>query len=184
MKRIATILLILAILLPSYALAAPPTPVQEPTTASTLIGDTDLNDMTREELHSLINRARAALQKYEVYAETDNILLDQFGVKVIMKGYELDGTTFNMSYIIENNSDQDLIITADNEYMNGRDVHFLFSNKLESGKKTKDKLRIYDINEIGISSTDDLETLELIFELSDAESYKTITTSDKITIVF
>lgn len=168
MKRLAMVFLVLLLLCPVVAFAE----------------GIDLSEMTREELHTLIDQARTELLKYEIYAgDTDVVLLDADGIKVTLQGYEFSVDKLIINAIIENNGDQELGVSMNDTYINGWDKYISFQQSLATGKKAKYECTIFHMDEVDILSEEDLDTIEFTLKIFDGD-FKTISVTEPMTLVF
>jgi len=144
----------------------------------------DIEEMSREELHTLIDRARGQLIKYELFAETDTVLYDDNGIKITFKDFKYDNDALVINTIVENNADLALNVSFEKTYINGWDKYVGFFQSLEPGKKAKNDETVYRMEEVDVYSVDDLEMLEFKVHVVNGETYSTIADSDTITLIF
>ena len=176
MKRIALTLLALVVLFsaffPCSAFAEAP----------------DLSDMTDEELHALIDAARNELTSREMKAAENTVLFEQEGVQVYMTGNNRtenygDSAYLYVEVIIINDSDKDIALVDKSVCVNGWEVMFFGVGGVSAGKKKKDEIELV-ISDASISSLEEVEDVEFVFQLVDENAYNIICTADPVTVHF
>lgn len=139
---------------------------------------------------------------YDTIANTDCVLIktslfDQMDTKADDSGevlYEKDGIKIIGKYVndsdfwgaaillyVENNSDRNVVIHAENVSINGFTFDAaIFSSTVYAGKKAYDDITLLssELEENGIKS---VEEVSLKFKILDPDSYETIDKSDEIT---
>ena len=158
MKKLIALLLVL-FLLHGYALAAPQT--------------IDLETMSQDELHTLIDRARLALLAYDTYTEGDKVILDQEGLKLTLKGIRLDRDRLYLDVVFENDGEKDMGINFDSSYVNGWSKSIGMVSPIAPGKKIKDTLSASKMSEVDVADLNDIEDIEFILKPFDGTTYRT-----------
>ena len=139
---------------------------------------------------------------YDTIANTDCVLIktslfDQMDTKADDSGevlYEKDGIKIIGKYVndsdfwgaaillyVENNSDRNVVIHAENVSINGFTFDSaIFSSTVYAGKKAYDDITLFssELEENGIKS---VEEVSLKFKIMDPDNYDTIDKSDEIT---
>ena len=148
----------------------------------------DYAAMTDEQLHTLIDSARAELLKRELSITGDNLLLfQQDGISLyITGGYDYlsfgeKGRALKLEAIIINESEQEINIGIDNVAVNGWEVYGGSILKTGPGKKQKGafEIRIY---EAGFETYQEIQDFEFIFKVQASEGFKTIFKTSPITV--
>lgn len=118
------------------------------------------------------------------YDDSGEVLYNANGVKIIAKGWS-KGDWFDTGVIIyvENNSENTILVTTRDESVNGFMITGYLYSEVSPGKRAIDVINFLqsdlEDNEVG-----DVETVELYFSISDADSWGTIAESDIVTIKF
>lgn len=107
-------------------------------------------------------------------------LYNQDGIRIVGRYVDEDdiwGT--GIVLYLENKTDKNVVIQCDDMSINGYMVTPYFSSTVYAGKMAVDEITILqsDLDENGITSVDDVQ---LVFNISDADTYMPITQSDKI----
>lgn len=104
----------------------------------------------------------------------ETVLVDEAGVKITAKSFEMDDIFGPaLKILIENNSDVDLTVQARNSSVNGYMVENMLSADVASGKKTNDEIVFMasDLEACGIETVADMEFSFHIFTTEDWEAY-------------
>lgn len=114
--------------------------------------------------------------------DSGEVLYDEGGIRIIGK-YVNDSDFWGAAVLlyIENNSDKNVVIHADNVSINGFTFDSaIFSSTVYAGKKAYDDITLFstELEENGITS---VEEVSLKFRFNDPETYKEIAKSDEIT---
>lgn len=114
--------------------------------------------------------------------DSGEVLYDKDGIKIIGK-YVNDSDFWGAAILlyIENNTDKNVIIQADNVSINGFTFDSaIFSSTVYAGKKSYDDITLFssELEENGIKS---VEEVSLKFKIINPDSYDTISKSDEIT---
>ncbi len=109
-------------------------------------------------------------------------ILNQNGIKIVAK-YVDEDSFWGKSVLIyaENNSGSNVIISCDDESINGFMIDGYYYASIKDGYKSFDTLEFFDstLEENGI---DKIDNLKLKFSCIDADSYRTIFESDYVEI--
>ncbi len=151
----------------------------------------DYASLSDDELHLVISKARNELAKRELNAEKDAVLFEQDGVTVYLTGkdsfeedkYDLEYAPLKIGVILINDSDRNIGVNLKNPAVNGWDVSSSLAPSVSANKKAKGviELNVFDAE---ITSLDDLEELEVSFELYDTDSYDTFAEVGPVTLHF
>lgn len=114
--------------------------------------------------------------------DSGEVLYDEGGIKIIGK-YVNDSDFWGAAVLlyVENNTDKNVIVQADNVSINGFTFDSaIFSATVYAGKKSYDDITLFssELEENGITSVDEVS---LKFKVLSADSYKEIAKSDEIT---
>ena len=107
-------------------------------------------------------------------------LYNQDGVRIVGK-YVDENSIWGSAILLymENNSGKNIIVSCDKLSVNGYMITSFLYSTINDGKMIIDDIALLssDLEENGIES---IEEVELVFDIIDAESYSTITSSDSI----
>lgn len=146
------------------------------------ISDEEYDDYLNTDL---ITIKTSADEGYDyTFNDSGEVAYDEGGVKIVVKGLA-DNNLFGAGVVfyIENNSDTDVLITSDNVSVNGFMVDDLLYCTVLAGRHAVDTstLMSSDIEENGIET---IEEIEMIFQISEADTWKTIAESDPVKFAF
>ena len=119
-------------------------------------------------------------ENMDVEADTSgNVLYDADGIKII--GKYVDESSFwgkSIVLYIENNTEKNIVVQADDVSINGFTVTSLFSSTVYANRKAYDDITLFssDLEENGITSVDEVS---LKFKITD-EKFNKIKTTDEI----
>jgi len=122
------------------------------------------------------------------FAETDPlfedvVLMDKDGVKIYLTGTFTEYTNaLGIDCVIENNTDCEISITY-NGTVNGWTTGNYYLAKVKANSKAKEDITLMT-DDFGVATSADVATMDLTFEIEDAETYDTITTHSTGMIVF
>lgn len=174
MKKLFSLILLVALLIPTYALA-----------------EIDWTGMDVATIQTEIDRARAEILTRDIKtSEKGTILLEADGLVVKMTEFAVekswDGTyTLRLNYTVANNSDKPMGFRTDTCYLNGWEVGGSLYSNLEAGKKAKEEASFYNIDvDAEVSSLEELEELEMTMLTFDPNTYMTETDDIKVTVYF
>lgn len=112
----------------------------------------------------------------------ETVLYDDNSIKVTATGYEDGWMGPEIKVLVENNSDKDLLITADRVSVNGyMSPYSSLFTEVAAGKKAKESfyLSSSDLEQSGIET---VAEIQFCIDVSDSESWDTLYTSDLITL--
>lgn len=116
---------------------------------------------------------------------TGQLVYDANDIKIIVKGLTEDTSLLGTDIVvyIENNSADAIIVQTQDNAVNGMMVDAIFSCDLPAGKRTVDTITFLssDLEESGIT---EIENVELIFNIMDANSWNDIANTDTIRLEF
>lgn len=183
MKRFISVLLVALLLICAVATAEAP----------------DYASMTDEELNTILEAVQVELDSRAsadaetggmvpaegtIVADEGAVLIDQDGVQLTLTGDNaVHGVGLWMGAIVTNNSDVDVSVIIDNASINGWEVSGLATFNTSSGNKQKDNI-VFELNDSGVTSLEDIEELYIEFYLVDADEYVKISDNIPVTIVF
>ena len=112
----------------------------------------------------------------------ETVIFDEAGVKVTVKGLDMDawsGPTLKL--LVENNTANDIIVQTSDESINSYMCYGLMSTSVSSGKKANGTLSFMasDLEECGIEN---IAEIEFKLRIIDPETFNTINESKTITV--
>lgn len=109
------------------------------------------------------------------------VLVDQNGIKITYTGISKDNYSTDVKLLIENNSNQPVLVQIRDESINGFMTSGIFSCAVEPGKKANDGISFYHstLEENGITS---ISQIELKFNVMNGDTWRTIFETGAITI--
>lgn len=150
----------------------------------------DYPSMTDEQLHAVIDAARNELSKRELVLDGKTLLFEKEGVSVYLTGdFKEDSfTTDSLHYmraevIVVNDSDLNVRVGIDSMSVNGWEVSCSGFSAVSAGKKVKDEL-YFNAVDTDVTSVEEIETVEITFRLSNADTYKFFADVEPITLHF
>lgn len=115
------------------------------------------------------------------FDDSGDVVHDEDGIKIVVKGLSEDDSIFGPGVVvyIENNSNQNITIQAQDVSINGFMIESIFSSDVLVGKHAVDSITFFssDLEENEITQ---IETIELTFHIFNTETWDTITYSDPI----
>ena len=138
------------------------------------------------ETSDLITLTTSASTYYEqAVDDSGDVIYDSNGIRIICKGLQDDSIwDGELVFFVENSSGQSITVYADNEAVNNIMADTIFSVTLRDSTKAIDGMTLYNLDEIGIESIDDVQTISFTLRIVDADSWSTIDESDTITLTF
>jgi len=110
------------------------------------------------------------------------VIYDEGGVKVTAKSLSLNGLLGpELDVLIENNTDKNLTIQAQNVSVNDFMISTIFSSDVPSGKKANDAI-VFESWSLEASKVDKIAGIELYLSIFETDSLDDYAISDKITI--
>ena len=113
---------------------------------------------------------------------TEQVLIDEDGIKVTAKGYENDSIWGEgVKLLVENNSDKDVTVGCDALIVNNYMISDLFSSSVAAGKKANETLHFSssDLEAAGIAP---VGQIEIYFYFSNPKTYMIEKRLDPVTI--
>lgn len=142
----------------------------------------DFASMDDATLKAVIAGAQAELQ-----SRSSKVLVDQDGWKVYLTGnyeeYGSDSHYVDLEAIVENHSDRDINVSIESATINGWEVYCSGIYETGAGKNQKSTLDIC-LSDANLTSYAEIETMELVIDINDAETFETIKLLDPITLTF
>lgn len=130
--------------------------------------------VTEEDSESSSTASSVTLEETELY--------NADGITVTATGYSGGIFDAEVSLTITNETDTNILITADNLVVNG---YSLSSSgiyaEVAAGKSSNDSMYLYE-SELSACGIDTVATIELSIVVSDSDTWETITTGDRITL--
>lgn len=110
---------------------------------------------------------------------TEQVLLDQNGIKITFTGIEEERSRVNIKLKIENNTETPITVQQRDMSVNGIMMDGIFSPTIAAGKLANDEITIYssDLEENGI---DQIETVEVRFHIYDDNTWDAVLDSEII----
>ena len=131
---------------------------------------------------SLTTDVKNYTQKYNTKG---TVVVDDQDVKIYVLGKKVDKKykDVDIELYIENNSDKTIRVSTDGESIDGVMVDASFFATVKPGKKAYDSISLYgdDLEEEGIK---DFSEMDVVFEIYNYDTYRTILETDTITLKF
>lgn len=119
------------------------------------------------------------------FDDSGDVLVDQNGVKIVLKGLSKDSSIMGTSVIlyIENNSNTGITVQTRNTSVNGFMIDPIFSSEISVGKKCVDDLTFMSssLEENGIT---DINDVELSFHVFTTDGWNDLFDSETLTLNF
>lgn len=154
-----------------------------------LASDIDWGSMNDEEIKTIISEAQNELAKRNPVAEgtlpiaEGTVLIDRDGILVTLTGkIETLGTLMELEVIVENNSAEPVYVNVSSSSINGWEVFGAGVADIGAGKKKKGDL-MFTLDDANIGSPSEIEALELVLSVANADTWSTIFTADSVTLV-
>lgn len=148
------------------------------------LAEADYSALSDAELHAMIDGARNELAKRELVAEDKAVILEQDGVTVYLTGDIVFEYNFlKIGVVVVNDSDKTITLLLDEASVNGWTLNAVGVSETPSGKKQKGTLQFL-VSDGEIESAEEVEDIEAVFKLWDANEYETVFESDPIAIHF
>lgn len=121
----------------------------------------------------------------QTYDDSGEVLVDSNGIKIVGKGLSTEDSFWGPGLIlyIENNSDQNVTIQANDVSVNGFMVESLMSEDIVAGKKAISAVQFFD-SDLEENSITDISNIELYFNIFNLETWDDIFDSDVINLEF
>lgn len=119
------------------------------------------------------------------YDDSGVVLLDTKGFRIVAQGLDETSSILGTELLlyIENNTDNNVTIQVRDVSVNGFMVGTIFSCDVLAGKKAFDDITFMK-SDLEKNSIKDINEVELLFHIFDANSWNTILDSEPITITF
>lgn len=147
--------------------------------------ENDLSALSDEELAALITDARMELAKRSLKAVADTVLFEKDGVTVYTTGNNTfedygDSQYLNVEVVVINDSDKKIAIVDDGASVNGWEVQYYGIGDISAGKKKRGNIE-FVVSDAGISAMEEIDDIEVTFQILDEDSYEVICTLDPVT---
>lgn len=148
----------------------------------------DYASMTDAQLHDIVNAARNELTKRELIAAQNTVLCEQDGVQVYLNGkYQLwksdENVFIELGVIVINDSDKSISINIKECSINGWTTFAMGVSETPAGKKQKGTITIR-ISDADISTFEEIDDLEIAFQLYNMSEWKIVSNTDVVTVSF
>ncbi len=136
-------------------------------------GRTNEDDFEIEEIEDDEEETKSSLKE---------VLVDQNGVKITLKGYNESGSYFGptFDFLIENDTDKDLSVMTNHVVVNGFMITALLSTEVSAGKKANDSLDVFK-SSLDLAEISEINELELSFHIYD-DDWNTVLDTELIKI--
>lgn len=112
----------------------------------------------------------------------EQVLVDQNDIRVTAKEYTVDSIWGDgIKILIENDSDQDIMLSCDALIVNDYMITDLFASDVAAGKKANDTIYLSSSG-LRAAGIDTVGQIEIYFKAYDSSSYEDIFTTDCVTI--
>lgn len=117
-----------------------------------------------------------------VPAAGEEVLFNQGGVSITMVGFEEGYSGIDMKLLIDNTTDKGVYLSLEKIVVNGYSMQeAYFYGSVDAEAKLNTELS-FDEDEFKMCGIDEIVDIEMIFEVSDAETWDTIVVSDNILV--
>lgn len=120
-----------------------------------------------------------------IFDDSGNIVFDEDGIKLVVKGLSEDDSIFGPGIIIyiENNTDENITVQVQDVSINGFMVYGIFSSDVTVGKRAVDSITFMssELEENGIT---EIQDVELSFHIFETDGWNTIVDTDAIQLAF
>lgn len=132
-----------------------------------------------ENINIVTNANDSYIQEYDDSGVT---VLDEEGIRIIIKRVDSQDSLWGADIYtyIENNSNTDIIVNANDVSINGYMIEPMFSSEVLSGKKVYTTLTFFESD----LEANDIENMELSFSINKKDTWETIIDSPKTTVSF
>ena len=119
----------------------------------------------------------------QAYDDSGTVLVDRGGIKIVNQGlfFESDISDVDLNLYIENNSGDDVRVRAKSCNINGIFIETFSEAVVLGGKKAYTAIT-FEKTALLSEGIEDVELLEIVFEISESRSYSLIFDSEEITI--
>lgn len=119
----------------------------------------------------------------QTYDDSGEVVYDTNGIKVVAKSAGDEFLGKGVTFYLENNTDQHIVVNGENISVNGYMMTDLFYSDLAPHSHAIDTLTLLD-SELTDNSIDTIEEVELSLRITDYDSYDNIDTTSPITLHF
>jgi len=148
--------------------------------------DFDPAQYSEEELREIQRLVRDALLPFDSFTGEETVLYEGNGITVLTTGWEFDAdyAELSLDLIVLNESGKAIAVTVDDACLNGWVVYIGGWMEVPAGRRAKDDCYCYTDEDAGVTSAEQLETLEFALQFCDPASYEILFSSDVITLYF
>ena len=158
MKKLLALLLAAAIMLSSSALAA----------------DIDWAGISDDELLRILTEARLEMVRRAMIGAEDPVMFDTNGILATFTGVEKDWS-YEIHFDLVNSSSRKISLSVESVYINGWNATALAAYIVDPGKQARLSISLFDAgNECKLTSVDDIETIEVHFNIYSVDTYSVI----------
>ena len=119
----------------------------------------------------------------QTYNDSGEVIYDTNGIKVVAKSAGDDFLGKGVTFYLENNTDQHIVVNGENISVNGYMMTDLFYADLAPHSHAVDTLTLLD-SDLKDNSIDTIEEVDLTLRITDYDSYDNIDTTSPITLHF
>lgn len=119
----------------------------------------------------------------QTYDDSGEVIYDTNGIKVVAKSAGDDFLGKGVTFYLENNTDQHIVVNGENISVNGYMMTDLFYADLAPHSHAVDTLTLLD-SDLKDNSIDTIEEVDLTLRITDYDSYDNIDTTSPITLHF
>lgn len=131
-----------------------------------------------------INLQTSAVGTYtQTYNDSGEVIYDTNGIKVVAKSAGDEFLGKGVTFYLENNTDQHIVVNGENISVNGYMMTDLFYSDLAPRSHAVDTLTLFD-SELTDNSIDTISEVELSLRITDYDSYNNIDTTSPIILHF
>ena len=119
------------------------------------------------------------------YNTKGTVVVDEQDIKIYVLGKKVNKKygDVDIEVYIENNTDKTIKVSTDNESIDGFMVDASFYTSVKPGMKAYDSISLYG-DELKENELEDFTSMELVFDIYDSETYRSIVKTDTITLEF
>lgn len=119
----------------------------------------------------------------QTYDDSGEVIYDTNGIKVVAKSAGDDFLGKGVTFYLENNTEQHIVVNGENISVNGYMMTDLFYADLAPHSHAVDTLTLLD-SDLKDNSIDTIEEVDLTLRITDYDSYDNIDTTSPITLHF
>lgn len=133
----------------------------------------------------LLTLGTSAADYVQPVDDSGEVVYNEKGFKIVCKGLKQDLIwDSTVVFYMENNSDQEVSIYAENVSVNGFMQDVSLWSDLRPDTKIIDGMSMLDLEDLEIESIDQIQNIEFSLRIVDANTWKEIVTTDPITVNF